>query len=526
MSKIGRNWLLGISWLGAAFRFNSLFTNHFHSDEALFASWAKHIAVWRDPLLFSQPVDKPPLLFFLQALFFPLLRAEEFTARQPGFIASFLLIPMVGLLAWQLFGDEKRALIAASFVALSPMAIQFSGTAFLDAPLTLCMTTSLYLISRSSRGRPASVDQIAAPLSGVCFGLGLATKLQAWLFFPLVLGTALLVGWDRRRWRGWLAGFLPVVLLLLAWDLARPGDGPLWSLQLSNIGGFRVIWSWELGRRFWQWLALWRLLLAGPAMILLLLALIMRALSALPLLSLSRVSMGLTIGGYRRNSGATSRPGQHPSATDVDLLLILFVAAYGMMHWLVAIPAWDRYLLPLVPLAAVISAGPAAKLLEVANTRKSCLPQRLGQIGTWSMAIILLILMLAQIPWALKARVARFPIGGRPDADHGAAEVALELADSPYGTVLYDHWYSWQWRYHLFDSRVYVSWFAHPADLARDLLAFGDDGNARYLSLPVGLEDGPLRRAIASVGFQLIEEARSDEWRMILFRILPQGETT
>jgi hypothetical protein len=75
------------------------------------------------------------------------------------------------------------------------------------------------------------------------------------------------------------------------------------------------------------------------------------------------------------------------------------------------------------------------------------------------------------------------------------------LAHAPYGTVLYDHWYSWQWRYHLLDSGVYVSWFPHPAALARDLTAFGHNRQPRYLALPNSSAADPVLRAVTAAGF-------------------------
>ncbi|MCZ7673588.1 MAG: hypothetical protein M5U34_43960 [Chloroflexi bacterium] len=72
MSWRGKIGLMGVVWLTAVFRFHALFANRFHSDEALFAWWARLIAVWRDPLLLTPAVDKPPLLFYMQALFYPL----------------------------------------------------------------------------------------------------------------------------------------------------------------------------------------------------------------------------------------------------------------------------------------------------------------------------------------------------------------------------------------------------------------------------------------------------------------------
>ncbi len=77
-----------------ALRLPGLFANTFSADEALFATWARYIATWRDPLLLTQLVDKPPLAFYLQALFFPFFGPVEWAARLPNFIAGLLLIPL------------------------------------------------------------------------------------------------------------------------------------------------------------------------------------------------------------------------------------------------------------------------------------------------------------------------------------------------------------------------------------------------------------------------------------------------
>ena len=42
-------------------------------------------------------------------------------------------------------------------------------------------------------------------------------------------------------------------------------------------------------------------------------------------------------------------------------LVALFVLAYALLHWLWAVPAWDRYLLPVLPIvAALLGRGVAA----------------------------------------------------------------------------------------------------------------------------------------------------------------------
>jgi hypothetical protein len=108
---------------------------------------------------------------------------------------------------------------------------------------------------------------------------------------------------------------------------------------------------------------------------------------------------------------------------------------------------------------------------------------------------------------------------GQPTADNGTAQIAKVLADAPYGTVLYDHWYSWQWRYQLFDKRVFVNWVAHPEALTADLAVFGHDGNLHYLVLPTGEIAAPVHRVVESADFTLQPLATDDLNRITLYAI-------
>jgi hypothetical protein len=123
------------------------------------------------------------------------------------------------------------------------------------------------------------------------------------------------------------------------------------------------------------------------------------------------------------------------------------------------------------------------------------------------------------LPAGVAAREARFSIGGQQADGSGVEQLAWELRDAPYGTVLYDHWYSWQWRYHLLDSGIYLSWFAHPDDLAADLDAFLDEGEARYVALPQATEAVPVQRKLQDAGYSL-EIVRSVAG-ITLYRITP-----
>ncbi len=209
--------IIGLVGLAAAVRFPALFANSFHADEALYGSYARLIGTGQDLWLQSTWVDKPPLLFYLQAIFYPLLgTTAPFVARLPNFIASILLVPLVARLVWQLYvargaarepatalaeGDplppkmdegEWAGWIAAAFVALSPYTIQFSSTAFLDPLMTMWVVAGLVATSfefrvssfRLKREEPqhSALSTQHSVLAGFLFGLAVVTKFQAGLF--------------------------------------------------------------------------------------------------------------------------------------------------------------------------------------------------------------------------------------------------------------------------------------------------------------------------------------------------------
>ncbi len=518
--------LMGISLLAFWLRARGLFANSFHADEALFASWARHIASWKDPLLLTQAVDKPPLLFYMQALFYPPLGPVEWAARLPNFMVSVWLAPLTAVLYRRLYVEEERgetagefpsafpisitpavppllrvpsrinALLSALIVACSPLAIQFSATAFTDPLLTFWLVASLAVTRNPYAVNRLRITDYRLPItSGFLFGLAIATKYQAVLFLPLVVGVGWLVGYGRAHWQRWLMGVLPMLMAVFLWDVARTGSWSLWSAQIGNYGGVRLAWSWELWPRLLAWGQLW--VTAVPPILLLMFSLLLIAL----LWRAWRVD---------------------DFASRVDLLLILFVLGYVVLHWVTAVPVWDRYLLPLVPMVAVLIGRGLERLGDWKIGRLGGTISRCPHRQSLNLLISLFSLLIILFP-AWGARYGRYPAGGQVNADQGVAQIAAVLADEPYGTVLYDHWYSWQWGYHLFYRKVYVSWFPHGAALAEDLAVFGRDGNTRYITLPNSMISQPIIRAIHSAGFQLHLVATAGN--IALYQILPDEVT-
>ena len=469
-----------------------MFANTFHADEALFATWSRLIALLPGSAgCAAQPVDKPPLLFYATALLYPLLQTHAaWVARLVSWTAGLLAIPVTARLGRRLIGPGIGTWGPALLVALSPLAIQFSPTAFTDH---LFVTLALGGLSAAAPARPAG--RRPAGRAGLLLGLALAAKYQAILFLPPALALGLLAGWRRRELGALAAGLLLPVFLVVGWELLRSERFFLLSTQLANVGGLRLAWSWELGSRAGAWGALAGFLFGARWWSLLLLL----AAAAAPLL-LPRRQAGLRV-------------------------LWLFAVAYAAGHWLLAIPVWDRYLLPLVAPAALLAAGSAAACWARIAARKG------GQ--KWAVrtaaGLLVAVLWVQGSMGALRtARLGGFPLGASPTSDAGASRLAATLDSQPWGTVLYDHWLSWQWRYYFLNRPVYVHWFAQPADLAADLAVFGSQGPGRFLAVPENVDAAPLLRAAHEVGYDLALEqtfhapGRADG--ILLYRVFATDE--
>lgn len=450
-----------VAVLGLAFvlRVPLLSGPRFLPDEALFASFARAIAVWRDPLLAAAPVDKPPLLYYIQALCYPFLGPKEMAARLPNLFASLLTVALTFRVTRGLSRSTQNLspLLAAILVALSPLAVAFGSTAFTDPLMVAWGMGALLAASGGRAGR-----------AGLCLGLGLATKYQAALFLPLIAGTLWLAPsreTGRRGLSAWArfgGGALVPVAAVAVWELVRSDGFSLLGTQLAAYGGVRLLLPGEFAPRLAEWAALARYVTTPPWIGATLLALL------LPWFLIQR-----------RESVAAA----------TGLLLGAWLGTYLLLHWLLNINAWDRYLLPLVPVTAILLGWSAGELAL------QFLPRLTHPVLTVLLGFLLL-------PAALQATGGAFPIGGDHGSYDGIEQVADYFADSPYGTVLYDHWLSWELRYYLFDSRVYVSWFPDAAALVRDLQAFGAKP-PRYLVVPAWEDASPIVQDARAAGFAL-----------------------
>ena len=455
-----------------ALRAPSLFQHTFFPDEALFSSWGRLIAHWHDPWLTQVLVDKPPLLFYLQAPFFQFFRASyaTFPARLPNFFASVLLVALIFRIYKSFHHSTRFAAVAALLLALSPLAIQFSATAFTDPLLTFFLIGTLFWVGY--RGEEGGRN------AGIFFGLALLTKYQALLFLPLFLTLAIQKKWSLSRFQNMISGVLPFLGFFFVWGWFRAT--PIWSQQATNFGGLGVEERSLILNRLFEWiellgysfsLAIW--VFFGSLFLLITLMLLTRFEWNIDLLRTAAI--------FRTPSSA----------------LTAFCFGYFLIHWLLPIPVWERYLLPLMPLLALLAARLAHAGSNMIRERSN-----FSTFGGAAFVIAMSVLFLG-MPAYLNARNSKLPIGGQIDADLGTSQLIDSIRDEPYGTVLYDRWASWNWRYHLVGTKIFQVWIPNVDALVEDLNEFSDEPESRFLVLVNDSRGDAIRAGLFVSGYCL-----------------------
>jgi 4-amino-4-deoxy-L-arabinose transferase-like glycosyltransferase len=454
--------ILLICLLAFALRLGPLFDNRFHPDEALFSTWALKIARGENLLLTGVPVDKPPLLLYLSALSFVVFGQSELAARVPNLIASVISVPLLYQLTRRHWPDDHGVELPALLLALSPFAILFAPTAFLDP---LMVMFGLAALVAASRGR--------AGWAGILLGLSFATKVQGLFFAPLVF----VLAWPAARMNSradkantlkrvvgrFLFGLGCLVAAVLIWDRTR-GGLPFWVQQTINYGGIRAIYASELVPRLTGWVNFLPYFF-GPIVG-------VAGLIGLPLLL------------YRDlTREARTR------AAWIDLWLITYTIGFLAFHWFLAFPVWDRYLLILVPIAALLFGRSLQLVFQSIHLAVSP-------------TLILAVITLAILPFSITAARSGYPLGGDHGANDSIDQVADYLKGLPPGTVVYDHWLAWQLGYYLGDGFAYIAYFDTPAALADDLRVFAGQDD-RYVIFPARELPGKVIDAIAQVGYTL-----------------------
>lgn len=525
---------LAILLLAALLSANALgHARRWHPDEAFYMSFAHHAAVKGDWWLLSEPVDKPPLTFYLNALalqFFAVdvdsggvlfldVHKGEFAGRLPSWFASVLLVAAVMAWAQALSGRNHVAWLAGVLVALSPLRIVFAPTAFTDMPMLLLATLSLW---QAARGHPA--------WAGVWFVLSIAAKPQSIFLLPLVVALLITIkpqispraqqaagharsrqavpgtqprlwgeaaggqAWRRKAlWRFVLPMLVGVGLLLL-WDVMREAQGAVnvWALGRANYPPLQQTPLAAYGERFTLWWETVQWLFGSGALTVALLG----AGCALVI----RTASGQRLWRARRQEEAGRA--NDSDAARLRVLLPLWLLTFFALHMALTLNLYDRNMLVLLPVAGLWVAWELAPLLERSRWLRA-----VGAAG---------LLLLVALGWQASTGVLR--IGGDTGWHDGIDDFAAYLNSKPVATVIYDPWLNWELNYYMGSwsdkRRVH---YPTPEELVAGALAL-DERGTRYFVAPTNRDAAPWLDALAGAGFTVTLDEQLGNFRSYALR--------
>ncbi len=526
-----------------------LLTSPLHHDEALYAGWARLIAGGIDPMLNTVPVDKPPLFIYTLAGFFKLFGVGDVVARMPSLLAHVATLWLVYRVGAELYRPAV-GLIAALLLALSPFAVLFAPTILTD-PLMVALAMASLLAA--VRGKSV--------WAGVWLALAVATKQQGIFFLPLTLAFLVIhplpsplcpvMGYPPARGRespqvaGGGRKILPFFLTLaiglalpLVWDMNRTYRPGFW-LQSSLSYGQVSLTVGHFGERLAGFLNLLGFATATPALNI-------------------AFAAGLVI------LLATSHWRQHART---DWLLAGFSAGFVGLHALFTFQIWDRYMLGLMPLLALLAArvifvfhdfNPSTEIYRLNFSRKDAkntkkkewfkvfATLRFGarqfvaiceylcpsvdenfrrvSVSLWVSIAMLALTVTLLAPATIRATRGEYPIGGDHGAYTGAAEVSAYLRGHIGANVtLYQRWLGTHWRYYLLGFPYDVRFWQSADELAQFAAANAD--GVQYIAFPAWQSTTPATLSLAAVGLQMklvFKTYRPDgSPGVFLYRIVP-----
>jgi 4-amino-4-deoxy-L-arabinose transferase-like glycosyltransferase len=249
-------------------------------DEGTIARVAKEIALapgesfrWLFPTFWGDPyLNKPPLIHSSIALVYHFAGVHEWTTRLPSAVLTAFSVPLLYLLAREIFPSRSRALLSALvYLTLLPV-VRHGRLAMLDGPV-LCFEIGMMLcLLRSRRDLRWSLGA-GLGFSLLCLTKGIVGILIAAIGFLFLL-------WDTPRlltsayfWLGWFLGTTPAIAWYVAqfFHYEKEFMDSLFAQQIQRIGDDlnnrqEPFWYYliEIGKYGWPWLifAFWGLKLA------------------------------------------------------------------------------------------------------------------------------------------------------------------------------------------------------------------------------------------------------------------------
>jgi len=463
--------LVAALWL----RLPGLTAERFHEDEAIYSAWAWGAASGQDAGFDHTAIDKPPIFLSMLALSFRVAPPVEATARWPNMIAALLIVVLTYRLGRRLY-NRRTGLVAAIFVTLSPFTISFGPTVFTDPWMVVFILGSL----EAAAGGFAEGAGLAA-------GLATMTKPTAPLFLPLIIALLLAAGPQPGQheagdstfswWptvRRFLLGFGIVIALGLAWDATRHQRPGFLFHGAEGYGGLSLARTVDWGERLGGWLTWLGYFTAS------------RWLNLLAALGIGSL---LVAGGRHENKRFRL----------FDRLLAGFVLLYLLTQWLFTFHVWDRYLLGLVPLVAILFARATFWLLGAGIARMGRGRPRPHSMGY--AVVVALFFVAAMTPQALRAAQGGYPLGGDHGAYQGIDQVATFLRqEAPAGSIIFHYRLRRHFAYYLFGAPFDFRWYSTPQSLATQAAA--SPAQTRYTVIPSWRDFGPLAAQLAAGGLR------------------------
>lgn len=474
------NLLLALALAGGTLlRVVHLQAHRFHVDEALFASYGLAIASGSDPLLQDEAVDKPPAFFYLLALAFKVFGRSEASAAVPSLLASVGAIALVYHLCRRFF-DGPTAVLAALLMAISPFNVAYAYTAFIDPTLVACALLAAALAERRQFF-----------LAGLGAGLLLALKAQGALFLPLVGALALFglvaVRPGPRRWLGALclfaAGFAIPLVATWQWSNARPQQRPFLDLAAEHnplLVADPAIYPKQL---FDWWQSSLQYMTGSPLANYVLLV-------GIPALLVW--DLWILVSGREARRAAA-----------FDWTLATFLAFFIGWHTYYVTPAWDRYMLGVVPIGLILFARALLLPWRVLQGLPVAVASQPRAAYSLAGALVIFLGLAAPAPVLAGLRAA-YPLGwageGGPTSYIGIEDVAAYLrANAPPDALLFDYMtLSWHYKYYLFGAPFQVVWFDDKLIWSfQQRVLNSPRTQAKYLVMPDWVNDPATRATLA-----------------------------
>jgi 4-amino-4-deoxy-L-arabinose transferase-like glycosyltransferase len=302
-------------------------------DESAYAESVREMAQrgdWLVPHLYGEPLlDKPILFYWAMGASFRVLGENEFAARLPSVLAALALVLVVYRLGRLVHGSHRAGLIAAFSLATSLEFVLMGRAAVTDMFLTAFCALGIlcYLETLDDPGRRL------LPLAGAaCVGLAVLTKGPVGLIIPaLVLGIHLAATRSLRR----LRDFRPLASLLVIAAVSLPWYAAIGILRMDLVEQFFI--SGNLGRFLKP-----EHRSQSP-----LYYLVVLTIGFLPWSAFLPGAVGRALVDWRRGTEGFQR--RLLPALWLLVLLVFFTLAASKL---------PSYILPALPAAAVLAAGP------------------------------------------------------------------------------------------------------------------------------------------------------------------------